>query len=64
MAVAHDDRTVLTIEEVASLLRIGRTGAYEAARRGELPIVRIGRRMLVPRAALDKLLNGAADESQ
>ena len=64
MAVAHDVRTVLTIEEVASLLRIGRTGAYEAARRGELPIVRIGRRMLVPRAALDKLLNGAADESQ
>jgi excisionase family DNA binding protein len=64
MAIAHDDRTVLTIEEVASLLRIGRTGAYEAARRGELPIVRIGRRMLVPRAALDKLLNGAADESQ
>ncbi len=64
MAIAHDDRTVLTIEEVASLLRIGRTGAYEAARRGELPIVRLGRRMLVPRAALDKLLNGAADESQ
>jgi excisionase family DNA binding protein len=64
MAVAHDVRTVLTIEEVAALLRIGRTGAYEAARRGELPIVRIGRRMLVPRAALDKLLNGAADESQ
>ena len=63
MVVAGDDRLVLTIEEAARLLRIGRTGAYEAARRGDLPVIRIGRRMLVPRVALDKLLKGAADES-
>ncbi len=49
---------VLTIAEAARRLRIGRNGAYEAARRGELPVVRIGRRLLVPRAALDHLLGG------
>lgn len=48
---------VLTIEEAAEVLRIGRTAAYEAARRGELPVVRIGHRTLrVPRHKLEALL--------
>ena len=40
----------LTIEEAAQLLGIGRQSAYQAARAGELPTIRLGRRMLVPRA--------------
>ena len=48
---------VKTLEEVASLLRISRGSAYEAARRGEIPTIRIGRRLLVPTDALDKLLS-------
>ena len=47
---------VLTVEEVAEVLRIGRTSAYEAVRRGEIPTVKIGRRVIVPRAALERLL--------
>lgn len=47
---------VLTIEEAARELRIGRTAAYEAARRGELPAVRIGRSLRVPRHRLNELL--------
>lgn len=50
------DVLVLTVEEAAKVLRIGRSAAYEAARRGELPSVRIGRSLRVPRAALDRLL--------
>lgn len=49
---------VYTIEEAAGLLRIGRTAAYELARRGELPAVRLGRSLRVPRHALEQLLNG------
>jgi excisionase family DNA binding protein len=45
----------LTIEEAARVLRIGRTAAYEAAQRGELPTVRFGRRLRVPRHALARL---------
>jgi excisionase family DNA binding protein len=48
----------LTIPEAAKALRIGLTPAYQAAKSGELPTVRIGRRILVPRAALDRLLRG------
>jgi excisionase family DNA binding protein len=53
------DRLTWTIAEAAELLGISRASAYEAARRGELPVKMIGRRMLVPRAALLRLLDGA-----
>lgn len=45
---------MLTVPEAARWLRIGRNSAYEAAKRGELLAVRIGRRLLVPRAALER----------
>jgi excisionase family DNA binding protein len=48
--------TTLTVEQAAKLLRISRGLAYEAARRGEIPTIRLGRRVLVPRAKLLALL--------
>lgn len=48
-----------SIEEAAKLLGIGRKACYEAARTGQVPTVRIGKRLLVPKAALAKLLQGA-----
>lgn len=45
-------RATLTVEEAAALLGIGRSAAYEAARRGQLPTRRVGRRLLVPVPAL------------
>ncbi len=57
MTTSHQhDRVTLTVEEAARALGIGRGLAYEAVRRGEIPTVRIGRRLLVPRPALDRLL--------
>ena len=56
MVIADDDRLVLTIEEAGKLLGLGRSGTYEAARRGDIPTLRIGSRMLVPKVALLKLL--------
>jgi hypothetical protein len=53
---------VLTVEEAASVLRISRASAYQAARSWKatgcdgLPVIQIGRRLLVPRPALEKLL--------
>lgn len=41
-------RTMITVEEAAALLGIGRSAAYEAARRGQLPTRRLGRRLFVP----------------
>jgi len=52
---------VLTVEEAAKLLRIGRTAAYRAARSGAMPgVVRIGRTLRVSRdAVLDWLGQGS-----
>jgi excisionase family DNA binding protein len=45
-------RATITIEQTAKLLGLGRTAAYDAARRGELPTRRLGRQLLVPVPAL------------
>jgi len=41
-------RSTISVEEAASLLGIGRSAAYDAARRGQLPTRRLGRRLFVP----------------
>ena len=51
-----DPRLVVSIPEAASLLGISRSFAYVLAERGDLPVVRLGRRQLVPKAALSKLI--------
>jgi excisionase family DNA binding protein len=48
-----------TVEQAAMVLGIGRTQAYRAVHSGELRSVRIGKRVLVPVAALRDLLAGA-----
>jgi excisionase family DNA binding protein len=50
------ERLTLTIPEAAELLGVSRGVAYEAARAGELPTIRLGRRLLVSRARLMELL--------
>lgn len=55
-------RLTLTVEEAAATLGISRAFAYEAVRRGEIPSIRIGRRILVPYAALDRLLSATRPE--
>jgi excisionase family DNA binding protein len=47
---------VLTVEEMAEVMRISRGSAYEAIRTGAVPHVRIGRTIRVPRKALLALL--------
>jgi len=56
----HRERRVVTVNEAALMLRISRGAAYEAAKRKEIPTIRIGRRLLVPLAALSDCLPSAA----
>ncbi len=44
------------IKDTAKMLGIGRNQAYEAARRGDIPTIRIGKRILVPKVALERML--------
>jgi len=49
-------RLTLTVSETAKILGLGRNSAYEAVARGEIPVVKVGKRLLVPKAALEKML--------
>jgi excisionase family DNA binding protein len=51
-----EDKLTLSVEEAAKLLGIGRNLCYDRVKTGEIPVIKIGRRLLVPRLALEKLL--------
>jgi excisionase family DNA binding protein len=50
------DRLALSVEEAARLLGISTWLAYELVHQGELPSLRLGRRIVVPRAALERMV--------
>lgn len=54
---AAPEPLTITIEDAARELGISRNTAYACARTGQIPTVRLGRRLLVPRAALERLLD-------
>jgi excisionase family DNA binding protein len=58
--VALSGRLTVSVEEAAKLLGIGRSAAYDAVRKGELPTRRIGRRIVVPVPLLVEWLGAAA----
>lgn len=51
------DEPTLTVERVAAIMSIARQSAYDAIGRGEIPAIRLGKRLLVPTAALRRLLD-------
>jgi excisionase family DNA binding protein len=53
------ERRTFSIEEAGRILGISRQSAYTYASAGILPVIRLGNRMLVPKAALEKLLSAS-----
>jgi len=51
------ESAVISVEEAGRMLGVGRGTAYNLAKDGTLPVLRLRRRIVVPRAALDRLLN-------
>ena len=58
------DTAVLKVDEVAAALRIGRRQAYAAIDRGEIPSIRIGRTIRVPRAWLESAVAGGHKDDE
>jgi excisionase family DNA binding protein len=56
MRMNESDSLVLTPTETAKLLRIGRGTVYEQIRLGVIPSLRMGKKILIPRVALMKML--------
>ena len=56
------ERKTVTVKEAATLLGIGRDTAYAAVRDGTLPSIRLGKRLVIPIVALNKLLSEASQQ--
>ena len=52
------ERRTLTVDEAAQALGISRASAYKAVERGEIPTLRLGKRLVVPRTKFEEMLSG------
>lgn len=51
-------RSTLSVEEAGAILGLSKDSAYKAVARGEIPALRLGRRLRVPTEQLRRLLAG------
>lgn len=56
------ESATLTVDEAARILGIGRSTAYDAVRAGQIPAIKIGRRLLIPRARFEREVLGIKQE--
>jgi excisionase family DNA binding protein len=56
------EKLTFTVEEAGRMLGVSRNTAYACARSGELPVVKLGHRLVVPKAALLRLLESAGQK--
>jgi excisionase family DNA binding protein len=54
-----DCRLVYEVPEAGEMLGLGRNASYQAARRGDIPTIKIGKLIRVPKAAFDVMLKTA-----
>ncbi|MFC1893618.1 helix-turn-helix domain-containing protein, partial [Chloroflexota bacterium] len=51
-----DKRLCITVPEAAAMLGISRNFGYDLVKQGQLPVIKFGKRLLIPRVALEKML--------
>jgi excisionase family DNA binding protein len=56
--VMDGKRLCITVSEAASMLGVSRNFAYELVKTKQLPVIRFGKRLLIPKLALEKTLEG------
>jgi len=47
-----------SVAEVSKLLNLSRNATYQGCLTGQIPCIRIGKRILIPKSQLEKLLSG------
>jgi excisionase family DNA binding protein len=52
----HQERLVYEVPEAGAKLGLSRNASYAAAKRGDIPTIKIGKLLRVPKAAFDQML--------
>lgn len=55
---------LLTVNEVADVMRVSKMTVYRLIHAGELPAIRVGKSFRVPQGALDQLLEASWDDTE
>ena len=55
------ERATYTVREVAQVLGLSRNSTYQACLKGEIRCLKIGKRILIPKAQLERLLFGDSE---
>lgn len=56
--IASSDKLCYSVNELCPLLGISRPKAYELVKQDGFPVIRLGKRILIPRVGLEKWLEG------
>ena len=56
--MVDSERLTYNVREAAELLGLSKNSAYQACLKGEIPNVKIGKRILIPKIQLERLLHG------
>jgi len=59
-----NESAVLTVPEAGAKLGLTRNAAYQAAARGEIPVIRFGKLMRVPKVAIERMLTEASTQQR
>ena len=54
--IFKDEADVLTVTDVARLLKIGKNNAYDLIKKGDIPAIKLGRKIIVPKNSLIEFL--------
>jgi excisionase family DNA binding protein len=58
------ERRVLTVPEAGAQLGLGRNASYDAAKRGDIPTIKLGKLLRVPKLAIERLLDASSKIAQ
>ncbi len=61
-AMQTSEKLCWSVAEVSRLLDLSRNGTYQGCLTGQIPCIRIGKRILIPKIQLEKLLSGRIQE--
>ncbi len=55
--MSESKKLCYTVSEAAQMIGVSRNYAYELVRQGQLPVIKFGKRLLIPRVQLEKMLD-------
>ena len=59
----NNGKVVFNVNEVAEMLDLSRNSIYAGLKRGEIPHIRVGKRLLIPRVALEAMLKSKTGDA-